>query len=103
VYRGEVLEEWAQKPGHIPSALNLPAKSLLDSNGNYKDKQALAEVVEGVIGDKVDKDTEMIVYCGVGGYAAGVWWVLKTVLGFNNVKFYDGASQDWVRYYDFEI
>ena len=103
VYRGEVLEEWAQKPGHIPSAKNLPTKSLIDSNGNYKDRQALADLVEGVLGSNVERDTEIIVYCGVGGYAGGVWWVLNTVLGFNNVMFYDGASQDWVRYYDFEI
>ncbi|KAF2679291.1 Rhodanese-like protein [Lentithecium fluviatile CBS 122367] len=103
VYNGSVTEQWASKPGHIPSAKNLPTVSLLDSNGNYKERAALAELVESVIGDDVDKDTEIIVYCGVGGYAGGIYWVLNTVLGFCNVKFYDGSSQDWVKVYDMEL
>ncbi|KAF2476834.1 Rhodanese-like protein [Lindgomyces ingoldianus] len=103
VYNGSVVEQWASKPGHIPSAKSLPTASLLDLQGNYKDKAALADVVESVIGTDVDKDTEIIVYCGVGGYAGAVYWVLNTVLGFCNVKFYDGSSQDWVKVYDMEL
>lgn len=103
VYNGSVLEEWAQKPGHIESAKNLPTVSLLDSNGNYKDKAALKALVESVIGRNVMKNTEIIVHCGVGGYAGAVYWVLQTVLGYTNIKFYDGAAQDWVRYYDFVV
>lgn len=102
VYNGTVIEEFAHKRGHIPSAKNLPTVSLLDSNGDYKDKAALAELVKSVIG-KVDKNAEIITYCGVGGYAGAVWWVLTEVLGYRNVKFYDGAAQDWVRYYDMEL
>ena len=103
VYSGAIMEEWAQKPGHIPSAKNLPTKSLLNSDGNWKDREELATQAASVIGEDVTKDTEIIVYCGVGGYAGGLYWVLTTVLGFANVKFYDGASQDWVRYYDMEV
>ena len=102
VYNGSVIEEFAHKPGHIPSAKNLPTVALLDSNGDYKEKAALDALVKNVIG-KVDKNAEIITYCGVGGYAGAVYWVLTEVLGFRNVKFYDGASQDWVRYYDMEL
>jgi thiosulfate/3-mercaptopyruvate sulfurtransferase len=43
---------------------------------------------------------EIIVYCGVGGYASSWWYLLTQVLGYENVKFYDGSAQEWVREYD---
>jgi thiosulfate/3-mercaptopyruvate sulfurtransferase len=44
-----------------------------------------------------DAHREIIVYCGVGGYASTVWFVLSQVLGYRNVRFYDGSAQEWVR------
>ena len=40
---------------------------------------------------------EIIVYCGVGGYARAWWFVLTQILGYRDVKFYDGSAQDWTR------
>lgn len=34
-------------------------------------------------------------YCTTGGYASGCWFVLTEVLGYKNVKFYDGSAQEW--------
>ena len=51
-------------------------------------------------GYKGHKNQDIIVYCGVGGYASSWWFVLTQVLGYQNVKLYDGAAQEWVRYYD---
>jgi thiosulfate/3-mercaptopyruvate sulfurtransferase len=99
VYSGQVVEPWAEKAGHIPSAVSLPAPLIWNADGTYKSKTELRNIVTAAIGDR-DKDDEIIVYCGVGGYASSWWFVLSTVLGFKNVKFYDGAAQEWVRYHD---
>jgi thiosulfate/3-mercaptopyruvate sulfurtransferase len=45
-----------------------------------------------------DKRDEVVVYCGVGGYTSTWVYLLTQVLGYSNVKFYDGAAQDWARY-----
>ncbi|KAF2746684.1 Rhodanese-like protein [Sporormia fimetaria CBS 119925] len=101
VYHGEVVEEWAEKAGHIPSAKNLPMLDLVDELGDFKDEEDLKRLVDEVIGE-VGEDTEITTYCGVGGYGSALWFVLTSILGFKNVKFYDGSAQDWVRYYDME-
>lgn len=101
VYFGVTLEVFANKPGHIPSARSLPApwmwsRSLIDGSydGTYLDPEVLGKMASGVIGKHNMKET--IVYCGVGGYASSLWFVLTQVLGYPNVKFYDGSAQEWV-------
>lgn len=101
VYSGQVVEEWAPKPGHIPSAVSLPSPSIWKADGTYKSLKELKDLAKGVVG--ADKNKEIIVYCGVGGYASAWTWVLSTVLGYRNVKMYDGSAQEWVRYYDMEL
>jgi thiosulfate/3-mercaptopyruvate sulfurtransferase len=115
VYFGVTVEPFANKPGHIPSAKSLPAPWIWDLNAaktegktftyyTYKNAQTLSSMASGVLGhlagDKGRKNRETIVYCGVGGYASSWWFVLTQVLGYQNVKLYDGAAQEWVRYYD---
>jgi thiosulfate/3-mercaptopyruvate sulfurtransferase len=63
----------------------------------YKDKKIIEAMASGVIGrPSRPRDKEIIVYCSVGGYASSWWFVLTQVLGYNNVKFYDGSAQEWV-------
>ena len=52
-------------------------------------------MAEGVIGPP--KSKEIIVYCGVGGYAAAWWFVLTQVLGYPDVKIYDGSMEEWIK------
>jgi thiosulfate/3-mercaptopyruvate sulfurtransferase len=52
----------------------------------------------GVVGGP--RSQEIIVYCGVGGYASSWWFVLTQVLGYENVKIYDGSAQEWAKSYD---
>lgn len=94
VYSGEIIEPYAAKAGHIPTAKSLPAPSLWNADGTYKSIDEL----EALAADVVDKDDNIIVYCGVGGYASSWWFVLTQVLGYENVKFYDGSAQEWVKY-----
>lgn len=101
VYSGEVVEPFANKPGHIPTALSLPAPSLWNSDGTYKSKSEIKSIVKSVVGN--NKNKEIVVYCGVGGYASTVWFILTKVLHYKNVKVYDGSAQEWVQYYDMEM
>jgi thiosulfate/3-mercaptopyruvate sulfurtransferase len=98
VYFGVMMEPFANKAGHIPSAKSLPAPWMWKPDGTFRDTKMLRAIASGVIGK--DKAKEIIVYCGVGGYASSWWFVLTQVLGYPNVKIYDGAAQEWVRYHD---
>jgi thiosulfate/3-mercaptopyruvate sulfurtransferase len=106
VYFGASVEPFAKKAGHIPSAKSLPAPWIWDLNADngayiYKDSEMLRAVASGVLGPSADpKSQEIIVYCGVGGYTSSWWFVLTQVLGYQNVKFYDGSAQEWVIKYD---
>ncbi|MCL6478383.1 MAG: hypothetical protein K6T65_08195 [Peptococcaceae bacterium] len=95
VYFGVKTEPFANKAGHIPTARSLPTPWMWNEDGTYKQKAVLEEMASGVIDE--NKDKEIIVYCGVGGYASSWWFVLTQILGYENVKFYDGSAQDWVK------
>jgi thiosulfate/3-mercaptopyruvate sulfurtransferase len=81
--------------GHIPTARSLPAPWMWNPDGTYKSVEVLRAMAEGVIG--ADKDREVIAYCGVGGYAAAWWFVLTQILGYRDVKIYDGAAEAWAK------
>ncbi|HEX2956793.1 MAG TPA: rhodanese-like domain-containing protein [Chitinispirillaceae bacterium] len=94
VYAGKVIEPWANKAGHIPGALSLPAPLFWNTDGTYKTKTEIESIVKPVVG--TDYNKEVIVYCGVGGYASTVWFVLTHILDYKQVKVFDGSSQEWV-------
>lgn len=102
VYSGEVVEPWALKPGHIPSALSLPAIFMWNEDGTYKTKNELAQVVVDAIG-QVSRNEEIIIYCGVGGYATVLYYVMHDVLGYKNLKIFDGAAEQWSQVHDMEL
>jgi thiosulfate/3-mercaptopyruvate sulfurtransferase len=98
VYDGSVIEPHADKAGHIPTAKSLPTVLIWNKDGTYKSKQELKDLAEAVVGN--NKRREIVVYCGLGGYASSWWFVLTQVLDYKNVMIYDGAAQEWARYYD---
>ena len=108
VYYGETIEPFADKAGHIPGATSLPAPWLytLEEDGSYlfKDALTLGQMARGALqypwGKKAHYRQPVIVYCGVGGYASVDWFVLTQVLGYKNVRFYDGSAQEWSLNYD---
>ena len=105
VYAGAITEPFANKPGHIPNAKSLPAPWIWNENPDgtytYKDSKTLRTMASGEIGDPGSQ--EIIVYCGVGGYASSWWFVFTQILGYQNVKIYDGAAQEWVKHYDMVV
>jgi thiosulfate/3-mercaptopyruvate sulfurtransferase len=97
VYFGVTNEPWAAYPGHIPGATSLPVPWLWNlgaSYSTYKDTAVLKDMAAGVVGQKF-VPREIIAYCGVGGYASTEYFVLSEVLGYRNVKIYDGSYQEW--------
>jgi thiosulfate/3-mercaptopyruvate sulfurtransferase len=93
VYFGVVKEPFCKRAGHIPGATCWPVPWMWTDEGAYKNTEEIREMAAGVMGDDLSK--EIIVYCGVGGYAAAAWFVLHEVLGYSNVKIYDGSAQEW--------
>ncbi|MBN1981204.1 MAG: sulfurtransferase [Chitinivibrionales bacterium] len=83
------------RPGHIKKAVCLPTPWMFTDQGTYKPVTDIAAMAAGVIGENLWK--EAIVYCGVGGYATQLWFVLSQILGYKNVKVYDGSIQEWTR------
>jgi thiosulfate/3-mercaptopyruvate sulfurtransferase len=97
VYFGVTNEPWAAYAGHIPGATSLPVPWLWNIGPDYityKDTATLGAMAAGVVGQYF-VPRQIIVYCGVGGYASTDWFVLSQVLGYRNVKVYDGSYQEW--------
>ena len=82
------------KPGHIKSALNLPTPWVFAADGRFKEEPELRAMAVGVLGKDMSK--EILVYCGVGGYASTWWFILTQILGYRNVKVYDGSMEEWI-------
>ena len=83
------------KPGHIRGAVNLPTPWVFNADGTFRAQDELRSMASGVLGD--GKSKEIVVYCGVGGYSSTWWFLLTQVLGYRDVKIYDGSFEEWIR------
>ncbi len=79
--------------GHIPDAENMEYTQILKENGDLKSKAEIENIAKGV-GATADK--EIILYCGTSTRAGIVYLAFTTILGYKNVKVYDGAYNEWV-------
>lgn len=95
IYFGVATEGWAEIPGHIRSAVNLPAPWAFGEDGMLRRKSDLESMVKGVAGGQ--KAREHIIYCGVGPYAMAWSYLMTELLGYKDVKVYDGSMQEWVK------
>lgn len=100
VYFGVTVEAAAPKAGHIPTAVSLPTSWALETGGTYIAAEVAGAMAAGVVG--ADKSRPIIVYCTFGGTASVWWYLLSQVLGYRDVKLYDGSAQAWVRDNDME-
>ncbi len=78
--------------GHIPGAVNRVYQEDLDAAGNLKDPAALAAAYQQLI---PATDTPVVVYCRTGHQASLTFFVLKEMLGYRQVKWYDASWSDW--------
>jgi thiosulfate/3-mercaptopyruvate sulfurtransferase len=97
-FRGEKIapdhlpQEQAQVPGHIPGASNIPWAKAANEDGTFKSADELRTLYSeaGISGDG-----ETIAYCRIGERSSHTWFALSELLGFGNVKNYDGS---WTEY-----
>jgi thiosulfate/3-mercaptopyruvate sulfurtransferase len=92
-YFGASTDPFADMNGHIPTARSLPAVWVWEKDGTYRPDDVIEEMAAGVIGD--DRDQEIVLYCGAGGYASTWWFLLTQLLGYRDVKIYDGSMEAW--------
>jgi thiosulfate/3-mercaptopyruvate sulfurtransferase len=97
-YSGELLapenlpQEGAQRGGHIAGAINIPWAQAVREDATFKSADELKALYSG---KGVTPDKDVIAYCRIGERSAHTWFVLKYLLGYPNVRNYDGS---WTEY-----
>jgi len=86
------MNETAQRAGHIPSALNIPWAQAANEDGTFKSYDQLKQLYQT---KGVNGSDEVIAYCRIGERSSHTWFVLKYLLGYSNVKNYDGSWTEW--------
>ena len=96
-FSGEILSppglpETCQRGGHIPGAKSIPWGKNCNDDGTFKSFDDLSALyaAQGVTADR-----PVIAYCRIGERSSLTWFVLKHLLGFENVKNYDGSWTEW--------
>jgi len=85
-------QEGAQRPGHIPSAVNVPWSKAANEDGTFKSDEELAKLYADA---GLDDGKSTIAYCRIGERSSHTWFVLRELLGHSDVKNYDGS---WTEY-----
>ncbi|MEU9116535.1 sulfurtransferase [Streptomyces sp. NPDC048483] len=85
-------QEQSQRPGHVPSARNIPWSKNANDDGTFKSDDELTALYQE---ESVDLAKDTIAYCRIGERSALTWFVLHELLGQTNVKNYDGS---WTEY-----
>ena len=97
-FRGELLapphlpQEQAQVPGHIPGAANITWSKTVREDGTFKSAEELRSLYAS---EGITSDNEVVAYCRIGERSSHSWFVLKELLGYSNVRNYDGS---WTEY-----
>jgi thiosulfate/3-mercaptopyruvate sulfurtransferase len=97
-YSGDMLapegyeQEGAGRGGHIPTAKSIPWATAVGDDGTFKPAGELREIYGG---KGVTPAKEVTAYCRIGERSAHTWFVLHELLGYENVRNYDGSWTEW--------
>ncbi|MCY4046647.1 MAG: sulfurtransferase [Candidatus Dadabacteria bacterium] len=86
-------QEGCLRGGHIPGASSVPWARAANEDGTFKSADELAAIYGGE--QKLSPDGEVVVYCRIGERSSHTWFVLTYLLGYTNVKNYDGSWTEW--------
>ena len=98
-YRGEKLhmadypQEGVLRGGHVAGAASVPWKRAASDDGTFKPRADLAAIYEEEVG--LGAGDDVVVYCRIGERSSHTWFVLTRLLGFENVRNYDGSWTEW--------
>jgi thiosulfate/3-mercaptopyruvate sulfurtransferase len=98
-FSGELLhmpdypQEGAMRGGHIPGAKSVPWARAANEDGTFKTRAELEAIYLDEQG--LDSDDEVVAYCRIGERSSHTWFVLTHLLGFGNVRNYDGSWTEW--------
>ena len=98
-FSGELLhmpgspQEGALRGGHIKGAKNVPWSRAVAEDGTFKTAVALRDIYEKEQG--LSPDDNVIAYCRIGERSSHTWFVLTYLLGYPNVRNYDGSWTEW--------
>jgi thiosulfate/3-mercaptopyruvate sulfurtransferase len=105
-YSGELMappgyeQEGASRTGHIPGAHSVPWAIAVRDDGTFKSASDLRDIYGG---KGITADKEVRAYCRIGERSAHTWFVLRELLGYGNVKNYDGSWTEWGNLVDVPI
>ncbi len=97
-YLGELIampaypQEGAQRAGHIPTAQNIPWSQNAREDGTFKAPAELRALYQG---KGITPDKEVVAYCRIGERSSHTWFTLTYLLGYPNVRNYDGSWTEW--------
>jgi thiosulfate/3-mercaptopyruvate sulfurtransferase len=98
-FSGELLhmpdypQEGAMRGGHIPGARSVPWARAAAEDGTFKSRAELEEIYQAELGLALSDD--VVAYCRIGERSSHTWFVLTHLLGFKNVRNYDGSWTEW--------
>ena len=86
-------QEGALRGGHIRGAVNVPWSTAVADDGTFKSAAELRAIYEE--GQGLSADENVIAYCRIGERSSHTWFVLTYLLGYPNVRNYDGSWTEW--------
>lgn len=98
-FTGELLhmeaypQEGCLRGGHIPGAKSVPWATAANEDGTFKSADELINIYEKE--QKLSSSKDVVVYCRIGERSSHTWFVLTYLLGYKNVKNYDGSWTEW--------
>ncbi|MEK9500015.1 sulfurtransferase [Gaopeijia maritima] len=98
-FSGELLhmpdypQEGSLRGGHIPGANNVPWKRAANDDGTFRSAEELKAIYQGELG--LSPGDPVVAYCRIGERSSHTWFVLRHLLGFDDVRNYDGSWTEW--------